>query len=128
MATPHVTGASALLLSAKPSLTAAQIKNYFTSTARTDAFATSTMNTYWGNGKMDIYKAMASAVGVGSKPCNPSYNSGIHIPYYTVVPTTNQKVAMRFTPTIIGNLIQYHGNYKRWNKWSQRTGNLKSYS
>jgi len=63
MACPHVTGATALLLNAKPTLTAAQVKNYFTSTARTDAFAKGLPNYSWGYGKMDIYKAIASAVG-----------------------------------------------------------------
>jgi hypothetical protein len=104
MATPHVTGAAALLLGAKPSLTADQIKSYFSSTARTDAFATGLPSYSWGYGKMDIYKAMASAVGAqGTNRATLQYNSD-SIPYYTSIPTTNQKVAMRFTPTISGTL------------------------
>ena len=104
MATPHVTGASALLLSVKPLLTAAQIKNYILSTARTDAFASGLPNYTWGYGKMDVYKAMASAVGAqGTNRTILHYNSD-SIPYYTSIPTTNQKVAMRFTPTFSGTL------------------------
>jgi hypothetical protein len=104
MATPHVTGASALLLSAKPTLTADQIKNYFTSTARTDDFTSTVWNSSWGYGKMDVYKAMANAVGAqGTNRVMLNYNSD-SIPYYTSIPTTNQKVAMRFTPTISGTL------------------------
>lgn len=125
MACPHITGATALLLGVKPSLTAAQIKNYFTSTARTDAYTSTVWNSSWGYGKMDIYKAMASAVGAqGTNRATLNYNSDT-IPYYTSIPTTNQKVAMRFTPTISGSLSSIAITFNGGPSGVIGTGNLK---
>jgi subtilisin family serine protease len=126
MATPHVTGGVALLLSAKPSLTIAQIKNYLLSTARTDNFTTSSVwNATWGNGKMDIYKAMASAVGAsGTNRTILSYYSGT-APNYTAIPSPNQKVAMRFTPTTAGKLASVAVNINSGANAIIGTGNLK---
>jgi minor extracellular serine protease Vpr len=126
MATPHVTGGVALLLSAKPSLTIAQIKNYLLSTARTDNFTTSSVwNATWGNGKMDIYKAMASAVGAsGANRTILSYYSGA-APNYTAIPSPNQKVAMRFTPTTTGKLASVSVNINSGSSGVTGTGNLK---
>jgi subtilisin family serine protease len=125
MATPHVTGASALLLSAKQSLTADQIKKYLDSTARTDAFTSTVWNTSWGNGKMDVYKAMARAVGAsGANRAILNYNSD-SIPYITIIPTTNQKVAMRFTPTISGDLNSIAVTINGGSSGVTGTGNLK---
>jgi subtilisin family serine protease len=124
MATPHVTGATALLLGAKSSLTADQIKSYFSSTARTDAFTSTVWNTSWGNGKLDIYKAMATAVSSGTIRTILSYYSGTQVGY-TVVPTTNPKVAMRFTPTINGKLMSVTVNINGGADAIKGTGNLK---
>ena len=126
MSCPHVTGGVALLLGAKSSLTAAQIKNYFTSTARTDVFTSSTVwNASWGYGKMDIYKAMANAVGAsGSNRAVISYYSGA-APFYTVIPGSNQKVAMRFTSTTSGKLASVAVNIYGGTNAIKGTGNLK---
>ncbi len=131
MATPHVTGATALLLGAKPSLTTAQIKNYFTSTARTDAFTSTVWNSSWGYGKMDIYKAMAGAVGAsGSSRAILSYYSGsapyiTTIPTITSIPTSNQKVAIRFTPATNGKLVSVAVNIGGGANAINGTGSLK---
>ena len=128
MATPHVTGAAALLLGAKPSLTADQIKSYFSSTARTDAFATGLPNYSWGYGKMDIYKAIASAVGAtGAGRTTLSYNSDSVAAYtpLTNASDSNQKLAMRFTPTITGNLSGIAITINGGTKGVNGTGNLK---
>ncbi len=127
MATPHVTGGAALLLSAKPSLTADQIKNYLMSTARTDAFTSNVWNSSWGFGKMDIYKAMASAVGAsGANRTLLSYYSGTtngSLPLPS--PGGNQKLSMRFTPTITGNLSSITVTINGGTNGVKGTGNLK---
>lgn len=56
-ATPHVTGAVALLLSVNPALTPATVKTTLCSTARNIS------NSKQGCGRVDVYRAMASAVG-----------------------------------------------------------------
>ncbi len=125
MATPHVTGGVALLLSVKPTLTVNQIKNYLVSTAGTDAFTSTVWNASWGYGKMDIYKAMASAVGgSGANRATLSYYSGTTIAY-TAVPTTNKKVGMRFTPTISGKLANIVININSGTSAITGTGSLK---
>jgi subtilisin family serine protease len=126
MSCPHVTGATALLLGAKPSLTAAQIKNYFTSTARTDAFTSIVWNSSWGYGKMDIYKAMASAVGAsGANRAILSYYSGTTIAYTPLTSSGNQKVAIRFTPTTSGKLANVAVNLYGGTSAIKGIGNLK---
>ncbi|HVN48967.1 MAG TPA: S8 family serine peptidase, partial [Bacteroidota bacterium] len=124
MACPHVTGASALLLSVKPTITAAQVKNYLNSNTTIDSYTSTVWNADWGNGKMNIYKAMASAVGgIGSNQVTLMYNSDT-ISYYTILPATNQKVAMRFTPTISGNLSSISIEFNSGTSSVAGTGNL----
>ena len=127
MACPHVTGASALLLSANASLTAAQIKSYFTSTGRTDSFTSTVVwNTSWGYGKMDIYKAMASAVGAsGSNRAILSYYSGTTVGHTPITSSGNQKVALRFTPITSGKLASVTVNIYGGTSAISGTGNLK---
>jgi minor extracellular serine protease Vpr len=126
MACPHVTGGSAMLLAANPSLTAAQIKNYFTSTAATDIFTSTVWNASWGYGKMDIYKALASAVGAsGTNRTTLSYYSGTTTGYTPLSSTANQKVAMRFTPTISGKLASVAVTINGGANGILGTGNLK---
>lgn len=56
-ATPHVTGAVALMLSVNPALTPAAIKNTLCTTAR------NINNPKQGCGRLDVYRAVAAAVG-----------------------------------------------------------------
>lgn len=65
MATPHVTGAVALLLHQDPSLDAAQLMARLTGAARTDAFTGAVPNNLWGYGKLDV---LAAAGGSPSLP------------------------------------------------------------
>jgi minor extracellular serine protease Vpr len=126
MACPHVTGGTALLLSAKPSLTAAQIKIFFTSTARTDAFTSTVWNASWGYGKMDIYKAMAGALGAsGANRTILSYYSGTTVGYTPITSSGNQKLAIRFTPTTTGKLASVAVNINSGVNAIKGTGNLK---
>ena len=58
MATPHVTGAIALMLQKNKMLTQDQIKTFLASTARRDAQTGPVPNTAWGAGKMDVKAAV----------------------------------------------------------------------
>ncbi|MDZ7346540.1 MAG: S8 family serine peptidase, partial [candidate division KSB1 bacterium] len=60
MAAPHVAGAAALLLQQDATLTAQQIKEMMTGTARVDAFVGATPNIRWGWGKLDVLEALAA--------------------------------------------------------------------
>jgi len=126
MSCPHVTGGVALLLGAKPLLTADTIKKYLINTARTDAFTSTVWNASWGNGKMDIYKAMASAVGAsGSSRSVLSYYSGAAAGYTPITSSGNQKLAIRFTPTTSGKLTSVAVNINGGASAIKGTGNLK---
>ena len=64
-ATPHVSGAAALLLSVKPNLTPTQVRNYLCS----DAYVLPTVSAAaQGCGRLDIYRAMADALGDPNLP------------------------------------------------------------
>lgn len=62
MACPHGTGAVALLLAEKPTMTPTEVRTVLSSTARTDSFTTDV--NAWGAGKLDVTTALASV----SKP------------------------------------------------------------
>ncbi len=67
MSSPVVAGCVALMLEAKPDLDHVTIKNLLTSTAKRDGFTEATgptPNPYFGYGKVDIYAAIAAALGL----------------------------------------------------------------
>jgi subtilisin family serine protease len=57
MASPHVAGAAALLLSMDPTLTAPEIRNLLTQEAAVDLFTGGVPNDAWGFGKLDVFAA-----------------------------------------------------------------------
>ena len=136
MATPHVTGGVALLLSAKPPLTAAQIKNYFISTARTDTFTSAVWNSSWGFGKMDIFKAMSTVTGVERlsvelptsytlnqnypNPFNPTTNIEYSIPMKGLVKLQIFDMLGRMVASLVEE-VQNAGVYHA--TWTGKTGN-----
>jgi subtilisin family serine protease len=61
MAAPHVAGAIALMLDAKPDLRMTEIRDLLRNTARKDAQTGPTPNTDWGAGKLDV-EALVNAV------------------------------------------------------------------
>jgi hypothetical protein len=68
---------------------------------------------------------MASAVGAsGANRTILSYYSGA-APNYTAIPSPNQKVAMRFTPTTTGKLASVSVNINGGSSGVTGTGNLK---
>ena len=56
-ASPHVTGAVALMLQKNPFLTPEDVKNYLLQTTRADSYTGGTPNYIWGYGKLDAYNA-----------------------------------------------------------------------
>ena len=68
MATPHVAGVAALMLSAKPSLTPAQVKSTLQSTARP---LPGTCPGGCGAGIVDAYAAVSAVAGGGGGPVDP---------------------------------------------------------
>jgi len=64
-ATPHVSGAAALLLSVRPNLTPAQVRTYLCN----DAYVLPTVSAAaQGCGRLDIYRAMADVLGDPNLP------------------------------------------------------------
>ena len=61
MASPMVTGAVALMLQRRPTMTAEQIRDCLMSTARSDGNTGATPNNAWGAGKLDVQAAFACA-------------------------------------------------------------------
>jgi len=88
MATPHVTGAIALLLQADPTLTPADVKRILGSTARQDSFTTRTYAggagtpaDWWGAGKLDVTAALGSitdTTGIALVHVLPAVDSLVH--------------------------------------------------
>ena len=60
MATPHVAGAAAVLLAIDPSMTAGQLKTFMANTAVKDSDTGGSANNTWGDGKLDLLKAVVS--------------------------------------------------------------------
>jgi minor extracellular serine protease Vpr len=104
MSCPHATGGAALLLSANSSLTAAQIKNYFTSTANADAFAAGLPNYIWGYGKLDIVEAMAKSLWGTASVVRTTLSYDGNGTNDTVRLTGSIKAAIRFSPLVSGTV------------------------
>jgi hypothetical protein len=124
MASPHVAGAAALLLGAKPTLTAAQVKSFFTATANTDANTGSVPNQTWGYGKLDLLEALARAL-------NPAATIAHTVLSYDQPGGSSQsplagvmKDAVRFTPTASGRLSAIRFNVTFNSNGITGTGNL----
>ena len=109
MATPHITGSTALLLGSNPSLTAAQIKTIFMSTANADAFATGLPNVTWGSGKLDVLRALATTINSGASVIRTTiaYDTGDGNSNNQIISpflTGTIKYAVHFSPAVNGTL------------------------
>jgi len=103
-ATPHVTGATALILGGFPGSTAAEIKSLLSSTANADAFASALPNVTWGNGKMDVLEALAkkiSPTAVVTRAVVSSDGTGSSS-FLTL--TGTKRFAVRYSPAASGSL------------------------
>ena len=101
MATPHVTGAVALMFQARPDLTSAQLRQIFQSTASQDAFTAKTYGggvpqNWWGGGKLNIKTALA-ALNV-----NPSIVASVVLSVH--VDTLPRNATDRLSATVYGAL------------------------
>lgn len=104
MAAPHVTGACALLLNAKSTLTASQIKTLIGSTANSDAFATGLPNTTWGYGKLDIVEAVAKSLNAAATVVQKTFAYDVTGGSITTPLAGSAKLAVRVTPDVGGRL------------------------
>jgi subtilisin family serine protease len=104
MATPHVTGAAALILGAFPSATAASIKTLLTAGAATDAFTGTVPNMTWGYGKLDILQAFSKMISPSTVVTRTQYAYDGTAANNLDTLTGAIKYAVRFTPTASGRL------------------------
>jgi subtilisin family serine protease len=99
MAAPHVTGASALVLSLRPDLTCEQVKQILQQTARRNGLAASAPDSAWGAGKLDAFAAAAKAFTVQFPRISNVSVGGGKISWQTDLPTTSA--------------VRYHTNRRR---------------
>ena len=104
MATPATTGAVALLLQQNPLLTGTDVKNLIKANPMKDTYTGAANNNTWGAGKLDVFKAMSKLVD-NANPIDrkivvyDQWNSNSNVAL-----TGAQKVAVRFTPDISGQV------------------------
>jgi minor extracellular serine protease Vpr len=101
MATPHVTGAIALLLEKNNTLDYAQTVAALKNTAKKDSYTGSSANNVFGSGKMDAYNAFLSITGGGGgvQTANLVYDDGVPTSGY-YWGGAGQGSASRMTPTL----------------------------
>ncbi len=106
MSSPGVAGAVALLLQANPNLTAAEVKLKLTTNARQDAATSTTPNSRWGFGKLDIYKTVADEIGCQTSETETiGYDEQFYISSQDINTTSTGNIfAVKYTPTITGKL------------------------
>jgi subtilisin family serine protease len=104
MATPHITGASALILGAFPTATAASIKSLFTGGAIVDAFTGSVPNFTWGYGKLDALQSMAKKISSSAVVTRTQYGYDGTSANAIMTLTGTAKFAVRISPTVTGKL------------------------
>lgn len=110
MATPHVTGAIALLLQKNPKLTPADVRKVLFGHLQTTNYTPKTLPVYdpavrnpsnadvaWGYGILDIGKAYAALSSGGTTPSNPSTPTGIAA-QVSGDPTSGVSVGATITP------------------------------
>ncbi len=124
MAAPHVTGACALMLGAKSTLTASQIKTLIGSTANSDAFATGLPDNTWGYGKLDIVEAVAKSLNATATVVQKTFAYDVTSSSSTTILTGSIKLAVRATPDVNGRLTGIKVNVTSNSNGIVGTGNM----
>lgn len=125
MATPHATGAAALLLSQLPSLTGTDVKDLLSRSASEDAFTSASMNGIsenhhaWGNGKLDALRAMLMAFGGSVAERDRYHYAG---PAHFFIPLDEQRMAVRVSPEQDGLMTGFELHMANLNRDSGREG------
>jgi subtilisin family serine protease len=104
MSAPVVSGAIALFLQENGSLSPAQVASALTTTARADDYTNTTPNNIWGHGKLDAFAALASIAGISSERELIRYDVWTTGSYPTTTVTSDEKLALNFSPSIGGHL------------------------
>lgn len=99
MASPHIAGMAALLLSADPTLDAAGITTNLTSTAHSTGLALPNDDSGWG--RADAYSALASIVPTGRLLGQVS-GDGLPLPNAAITITTPSSVELPYRPNATG--------------------------
>lgn len=106
MATPATAGAVALVLQAKPTATASEVKSLLGDTAQKDlATGSSLPNSGWGYGKLDVFQAVSKLTGANKTRktyINESYPYALSSD--TGLGFGTEKTAERFSPDLTGYL------------------------
>ena len=124
MAAPHVTGACALLLGAKSTLTASQIKTLLASTANSDEFATGLPNNIWGYGKLDIVEAVAKSLNPAATVVRKTFAYDVTSASIARILAGLTKYAVRVTPDVNGRLSGIKVNVTSNSNGIVGTGNM----
>ena len=125
MATPHITGGSALILGAFPTATAAAIKSLFTGGAVADAFTGAVPNMIWGYGKFDMLQSMAKKLSASAVVTRSQYGYDGTGANALLTLTGTTKYAVRISPTVTGKLTGITLNVTTGNNNPiQGTGNI----
>jgi hypothetical protein len=95
MATPHVTGAAALILEINPQFTCEQVKQILIHAARRDGAAAVAPDDNWGNGRLSVQRAVDLARAVRFPAVSNVQINGAQLTWETDIPTTG---AVRFNP------------------------------
>jgi len=106
MASPMTAGCVALLLQQNPNLTYSQVKSYITNNAFTDSYTSTVPNKYWGYGKLNIFRAMVNLLNSGWSGNFHTYvyDQWNNVQYGYTNLSPNNKIAVRFTPGINGDI------------------------
>ena len=124
MSAPHVTGACALLLGAKSTLKASQIKTLIGSTASSDAFATGLPNNLWGYGKLDIVEALAKSLNPAATVVQKTFAYDVTSASIARILAGLTKYAVRVTPDVNGRLSGIKVNVTSNSNGIVGTGNM----